>query len=141
MKKTILTTVLMLILGVYLSHSQSATDITASLDGDRIKITYNLESSTQKGHIVKVYSSFDGYQKALTKVTGDAGSNITPGANKTVYWDYKSEYPGKTINEIDFKIEATLPRNKNKVISGCLITSGVIGGIVLISLLVYAFYY
>jgi len=136
--KKILTTLLLLIMGVSFIHSQTVNEISASVENNKIVIDYNLGGDAMAKYKVEVFSSQDNYQKSLKFVSGDVGKNTKVGQKK-VTWDYEKEYPGQALNDINFKVVAT-EQKKTGIVKGILITGGVIGGIIIIGAIIYGYY-
>ncbi|MGM9795318.1 MAG: formylglycine-generating enzyme family protein [Candidatus Aphodosoma sp.] len=80
---------------------------------NRVKITYQLDKSSA----IRVYMSEDGgrtFKGPLQKVTGDVGSNVTPGS-KVIWWNPLSEYEQIVGSNICFKVMAGAENRKFSV--------------------------
>ncbi|GAA4462093.1 hypothetical protein GCM10023189_38340 [Nibrella saemangeumensis] len=81
------------------AHGQRArvSNVRVELDATRAKILYDVADNLPTDSIfINVESSGRGRLNART-VTGDAGKGVTPGHNKTIYWDYRLD--GITITD------------------------------------------
>ena len=90
------------------AKAQEVTNIVPSqMEDGRVKISYTLKGAyPDQMFSVKLYSSFNGFAKALEHVTGDANKdNITPG-NKEIIWDAAKEITAFE-GELVFRVIAT----------------------------------
>lgn len=106
----------LLIAGLFLiilpGYSQKIDNITAEFDGERIIITYDLETGKPNDKFnVVLKSSHDNYAKPLKFLMGDAGSNVLPGTKNRIIWDVKNELPSDFNGNvtIKFEVEAIIP--------------------------------
>lgn len=111
MKKSILTTALLVITGLVFSQTGSITNIQPAqrTDGSMIvDVSYDL-SGTEPDYTVGIEISFDGGTTFLPadSVTGDLGDGIQPGAGKSIVWKFGAEYPGQFSNQMIVKLTAT----------------------------------
>jgi hypothetical protein len=88
--------------------SQTVENVSATVKGDIIIVTYDLVSNADEVFNVNLYSSKDNFEKPLTLVTGDVGPNIVSGKGKRVEWLAKNEFREYSGNLI-FEIRAFLP--------------------------------
>lgn len=116
-------------------NSQTVENVSASLDNGKVIINYDLNSQSLKAHKVKIYCSVDDYKTPLKEVQGDVGK-VLKGANKQIIWDYQTEYPNQGLDDVDFKVVATLPK-KAAIITGVAVA----GGILATYLVGYYFYW
>lgn len=90
--------VLLLVAAVLLSSVALAQTVTIKkieLAGENVVVHYELEDSNPNNeYLINLYSSKDNYFAALSKVTGDVGMDIKPGANKKIVWRIRDEYGG-----------------------------------------------
>ena len=64
------------------------TNIRVSIDKNRVKTLYDITGITSADSLyIEVESRSRGLLNAST-VTGDVGTSVLPGKNKTIYWDY-----------------------------------------------------
>lgn len=60
-----------------------------------IIVSYNLEELPPGNELqVQLFSSIDNFISPLKKVSGDIGSTLEAGYNKSITWNYAEEYPG-----------------------------------------------
>jgi hypothetical protein len=76
-------------------------------DGDLVEIKYTLQGQKGEVYDVSVYGSHDDFAKPLISVTGDVGSGIETGAERTISWQPKTELV-KFAGQISFEIKAEL---------------------------------
>ncbi|HEU5145754.1 MAG TPA: hypothetical protein VFT90_03530 [Chryseosolibacter sp.] len=86
------------------ASAQKASIKKVELAGDKIIVHYDLEDSNP-GHEyqVSLYASQSNFTTALTKVKGDVGNEIKPGADKKIEWNIIEElgpFKGKLSLEI-----------------------------------------
>lgn len=61
---------------------------------NKLIIHYKLEdANATHQYLVNLFTSHDNFTTALTKVTGDVGTEVKPGLNKTITWDINRELP------------------------------------------------
>jgi hypothetical protein len=78
-------------------------------DNDLVEIKYALQGQKGEVYDVSVYGSHDKFAKPLISVTGDVGSGIEVGAEKTILWQPKTElesFKGSIIFEIKAELSA-----------------------------------
>ncbi len=89
--------------GALTAMAQSVSIRKIEVVGETIEVTYDIADSRDAKYSLALYSSVDGYTKALNRVRGDIGEGINPGTGKKVIWDAKSdlgEYKGKVSVEL-----------------------------------------
>ncbi len=75
----------------------TVANVRVDLDTNRAKIQYDISGVTSRDSVyVQLESRSRGLLNALT-VTGDVGTAVLPGKNKTAYWDYRLD--GLTIED------------------------------------------
>ena len=92
------------------SEAQTVSNAAFEQVNDKVKITYQLDKSSS----IRVYMSEDGgrtFNGPLTNVTGDVGSNVTPGS-KIIWWNPLSEYEQIVGSNICFKVTAGAENSK-----------------------------
>jgi hypothetical protein len=83
--------------------AQSVSIRKIEVVGETIEVTYDIADARDAKYSLALYSSMDGYTRAISKVRGDIGENIAPGTGKKVIWDAKTdlgEYKGKISVEL-----------------------------------------
>lgn len=101
------------------SEAQTVSNAAFEQVNDKVKITYQLDKSSS----IRVYMSEDGgrtFKGPLINVTGDVGSNVTPGS-KIIWWNPLSEYEQIVGSNICFKVTAGAENRKFSV-GGVLFT-------------------
>ncbi len=101
------------------SEAQTVSNAAFEQVNDKVKITYQLDRSSA----IRVYMSEDGgrtFKGPLINVTGDVGSNVTPGS-KIIWWNPLSEYEQIVGSNICFKVTAGAENRKFRV-DGVLFT-------------------
>lgn len=76
-----------------------------------LDIVYDLAEAQHNyfNYAVELYYSLDGAQTfvgPMRLVRGDVGGNVSPGTNKSIFWDFSIEAPDFTGNNIIFSIKA-----------------------------------
>lgn len=62
--------------------------------GNKVKVHYLLEDpNPNHQYLINLFSSQDNFTSALSKVTGDVGTEIRPGKEKMIIWDITNELP------------------------------------------------
>jgi hypothetical protein len=94
MKTTsLLSASLLLISSVALS--QTVVIKKVELAGEKVIVHYELDDGNPNNeYLISLYSSKDNFATALTKVSGDVGMEIKPGADKKIVWNIIQEYGG-----------------------------------------------
>jgi hypothetical protein len=73
--------------------AQTVTIKQVQLVGDRVIVTYDLDDSNPNNeYLLNLYASKDNFAAPLTKVSGDVGMDIKPGAGKKIEWSIMQEY-------------------------------------------------
>lgn len=101
---TVLILLGMLIFSNHTARSQRVENIRANANGDIVNITYDL-ISLNENHLfeIRVYGSHNNYTFPLSLVSGEVGSDIKPGLNKSIVWrtaDELGTYRGDIIFQI-----------------------------------------
>ncbi|HMJ69565.1 MAG TPA: Ser-Thr-rich GPI-anchored membrane family protein [Cyclobacteriaceae bacterium] len=90
------------------AFAQSVVIKKVELAGEQVIVHYELEDSNPNNeYLINLYTSKDNYFAPVTKVTGDVGMDIKPGADKKIYWKIRDEYgayKGKLALEIRGKV-------------------------------------
>lgn len=96
------------------AQAQQASIKKVELAGEKIIVHYDLEDSNPANEYqISLYSSQSNFTTALTKVTGDVGSQIKAGSNKRIEWNIRQElgpYKGKLSLEIRGKMSIAVAR-------------------------------
>ncbi|CAN5597928.1 hypothetical protein BH10BAC4_BH10BAC4_12130 [soil metagenome] len=75
------------------SFAQSVTIKNIELAGEKIIVSYDLDDSNPNNEYqLSLYASKDKYSAPLTKVKGDIGDAVKPGADRKVEWNLIEEY-------------------------------------------------
>jgi hypothetical protein len=87
---------LIAVLSIFISQllfSQEVKNIRIIQEGDSVNVIYDLTGDGQTFKVELFYSTDDGqrWQGPLKQVTGDVGTDIKPGDDKTIIWDVLSE--------------------------------------------------
>jgi hypothetical protein len=78
-----------------LGISQTVVIKKIELAGEKMIVHYDLEDNNPNNEYqLNLFASKDNYASALTKVKGDVGGEIKPGANKKIEWSLLEEYGG-----------------------------------------------
>ena len=81
-------------------------------DGTQVEITYDLADPFGPCDITVWLSKdagADGFVHPVTSVTGDVGTDITPGPGKLIVWDIAADYPGEDIPLAQVRVVAEDP--------------------------------
>jgi hypothetical protein len=91
MKKILL---LILISCPLLLHAQKVDIDWIEVSGNKVIVHYILDDpNPNHQYLVNLFTSQDNYTAALTKVTGDVGTEVKPGRTKSIVWDVTNELP------------------------------------------------
>lgn len=86
------------------AHAQTASIKKIELAGEKIIVHYDLDDSNPANEYqMNLYASQSNFATALTKVSGDVGSEIKPGPNKRIEWNAREElgpYKGRLSLEL-----------------------------------------
>lgn len=97
-----------------LSSAQTVVIKKVELAGEKVIVHYELDDGNPNNeYLINLYSSKDNFATALTKVTGDVGMEIKPGATKRIEWNIIEEYggyKGKLALEIKGKVYVPFAR-------------------------------
>jgi len=97
-----------------LSHAQKASIKKVELAGEKIIVWYDLEDSNPgTEYQIALYSSQSNFTTALTKVAGDVGAEIKPGADKKIVWNVMEElgpYKGRLSLEVRGRVFMAVAR-------------------------------
>ena len=101
MKGILLSVALLATLG---TSAQTVTIKKVELAGEKVIVHYDLDdSSPGREYLLNLYASKDNYATPLTKVKGDVGAEVKPGADRKIEWAVKEEfgpYKGRITLEI-----------------------------------------
>lgn len=89
------------LLSTFLCHAQEARYVDFFPEGDNVVITYHLTADAST--ITVFLSENDGPWQALSKVSGDVGSNI-PAGDKRIVWDIYKEKPKGVTDNVRFAV-------------------------------------
>jgi hypothetical protein len=89
---------------VFIVQAQKVAIKRIELAGEKIIVHYDLEDSNPNNEYqISLYSSQSNFATALSKVSGDVGNEVKPGADKKIVWNVREElgpYKGKLSLEI-----------------------------------------
>jgi Ser-Thr-rich glycosyl-phosphatidyl-inositol-anchored membrane family len=93
-----------LLLSAVCAYAQKVTVKRVELAGEKIIVHYDLEDSNPNNEYqILLYSSQSNFNTALTKVKGDVGNEVKPGADKKIEWSIREElgpYKGRLSLEV-----------------------------------------
>lgn len=88
--RILVTTLLLLLLQTAVAQRAQITWIEVS--GNKVIVHYSLEDNNPNHlYLLNLFSSQDNFTTALSRVSGDVGPDIKPGADKTIVWDITRE--------------------------------------------------
>lgn len=100
-----------------LAVAQKVTIKRVEIAGEKIIVHYDLEDSNPNNEYqISLYSSQSNFGTALTKVKGDVGNEVKPGADRKIEWSVKEElgpYKGKLSLEVRGKQFVTVAKFSN----------------------------
>jgi len=112
-----------------MAEAQTVSITKIELAGEKVIVHYNLaDNNPNNEYQISLYASKDKYSAPLTKVKGDVGPEVKPGADRKIEWNLMQEYEnykGKLALEIrgkvfvpfvklrEFDTEKTYKRGKN----------------------------
>lgn len=86
---------IMLLAAFATAEAQTVEIKSIELAGEKIIVLYDLQDPNPNNEYkLELYASRDNFVAPLTRVTGDIGSEVTPGLNKKITWNIKEEYGG-----------------------------------------------
>jgi len=88
---TLITLILSVIITIP-SQAQNIKNFRYNLDGNKIKITYDLEGVPSDQYLITLFSSADNFTNPLRYVEGDVGEEVNPGEGKMIIWDARREF-------------------------------------------------
>ena len=105
---------LLLLLFGFISVASTAQTVTikkVELAGQKVIVHFDLEDSNPNNEYkLDLYSSKDNFVAPLTKVKGDIGNEVKPGANRKVEWSIYEEYgPYKGKLALEIRGKAFVP--------------------------------
>ncbi|MCP4545973.1 MAG: hypothetical protein GY835_05845 [bacterium] len=74
---------------------------------NQVVISYDLYTPSDEPVEISLFASNDlgvTFDLLVTSVTGDVGSNITPGLSKLIYWDARRDYPGLITDSMRVRV-------------------------------------
>jgi hypothetical protein len=95
------------LLSPYILQAQVVQELSYKIEGDKIRVTYNLKGEPSERYTITLFSSANDFSSPLQYVTGDVGDDVIPGIGKTILWDARrefSEYKGSIKLTIKYKI-------------------------------------
>jgi hypothetical protein len=97
---------LLAILSFYQGQAQTQSFPITSIDleDDKVIIHYVLnDENKDHQYLIQLFSSQDNFTTALTKVSGDAGTEVRPGASNKIIWDATKEL-GAFKGDLSFEV-------------------------------------
>jgi hypothetical protein len=80
-------------LGPFLLSAQKVAIKKIELAGEKVIVHYDLDDNNPNNQYqISLYASKDKYSAPLTKVTGDVGGEVNPGAGRRIEWNLLQEY-------------------------------------------------
>ncbi len=98
---------LIILLGVccFPALAQSIQNVKATFLEGKVVVTYDLVGGKpDQKFALDLYGSHNNFSTPLTKVSGDAGKNITPGIGKKIIWEAAQEF-STYRKDITFKVK------------------------------------
>lgn len=89
-------------------QAQNIQNLSFKVEGDKIRVTYDLNGETFERYTITLFSSKD-FTTPLKFVSGDVGEDVVPGIGKSILWDARSEfaeYKGPIRLKIKYKISS-----------------------------------
>ena len=101
----------LVLLGVTLTisniNAQQIENLVFRQEGVNIIITYDLIGDTEKIYFITVFGSHDNFTTPIELITGEVGTEISPGTGKRITWDAKREL-GEFKGNLRIRIHAKL---------------------------------
>lgn len=98
----------LLVISCLISSAQTVTIKKIELAGEKVIVHYDLDDNNPNNEYqISLYASKDKYSAPLTKVKGDVGAEVKPGADRKIEWNLIQEYEnykGKLSLEIRGKV-------------------------------------
>lgn len=106
--------VVMFLIAVSLANAQTVSISKVEIAGEKVIVHYDLEDSNPANEYqINLYASESNFTTALTKVTGDVGTEIKPGIDKKIEWSIREElgpYKGKLSLEVRGRMFITVAK-------------------------------
>ena len=78
------------------------------LAGNKVVVHYNLEDpNPNRQYLVNLFASKDNFTSPLTRVTGDVGTEVKPGADRKITWDITKEL-GAFKGNLSFEVRGRI---------------------------------
>jgi hypothetical protein len=90
-----------------IGYSQTIENLTYKVEGNQIRISYDLIGDAGELYEVTIYSSADNFTDPITSANGDIGPDVSPGRGKVVMWDAKSDL-GEYRGSLSLNVKAEL---------------------------------
>jgi hypothetical protein len=92
-----------------MSLSAQTVDIDwIELTGDKVVLHYNLDdTNVHRQYMVNLFTSKDNFTSPLTRVTGDVGTEVKPGADRKIMWDITKEF-GAFKGNLSFEVRGRI---------------------------------
>ena len=104
MNKTIFTLASLWLFNITVS-AQEFSIKKVEITADQVMLHYDLIDTTRyRTYTIRVYSSVDKFLAPLTKLSGDAGIEVTPGLNKKIVWNSKEELGASFIGNVELEV-------------------------------------
>jgi len=116
--------------------AQETTNIVISTKGNNILVQYDLIRVKSDLYKINLQYSLDGgenYSNNLEKVTGDIGTNIEPGKDKTIKWNVLEEQEELIGEIITFRVTVERPDVRNFVLPAPITCVGIGVGVGVLS--------
>ncbi len=102
------TILIFFIVGVTATSAQQIQNLKASVEGERIFITFDLITDSAGDKFdVAVYASNNNFNSPLRLVSGDIGSSVEAGTAKRIVWSARTEL-GNFKGDLSFELRATV---------------------------------
>ncbi len=86
------------------AQTQSFPISSIDLEDDKVIIHYVLaDENREHQYLIQLFSSQDNFTTALTKVSGDVGTEVKPGASNKIVWDAAKEL-GAFKGDLSFEV-------------------------------------
>ena len=96
-----------IILSIFNVNAQEIRNLSFSVQGNSVEITFDLVAGASDLFRIEVFSSHNNFNNSLRRVTGDVGENVAPGNRKRIVWDAKAEL-GSYTGDLEIEVRGFL---------------------------------
>jgi len=92
-----------IILSIFNVNAQEIRNLSFSVQGSSVEITYDLVAEASDLFRIEVFSSHNNFNNSLRRISGDVGENVAPGNSKRIVWLAKAEL-GSYTGDLEIEV-------------------------------------